>query len=159
MFRACSPTLITALTNTHQRLQELLNDGETNRQQVLEAAASWMVWAMAVDEAFWGDGYEEGRNQDPIGRAVLGLRHAWNRLKHDAKKIDELVLVQQAQGRTYPRRYPYSYRDMCWAKTLPCGHHEDEFQAYMALLAGQPIRHLASDITGYLQAVADPGGA
>lgn len=155
MANALSPTFLAALENTHKRLQAMLEDGSANEQQIVEALAGWMVWTMTVDDGFkQGDpGYEGRRRQDPGGNKLPGLRYAWNRLKHDAINLRNLLLVERAQGRRYPRRYPWSYQDISWLDLPPSGH-ASQYASYRAHLAGKPVRHLAQDVTSFLEAEA-----
>lgn len=160
MAAGCSPTFLTALRRTDQRLQEVPDEP----QDVLEALASWMSWALAVDDALRNrPNYAEQRAQDPAGCALPGLRHAWNQLKHDAHGLDELVLMRRA--RTYPRVHPWSY-EIRWLPELPeitrRGRQpskqvkEGEKRSYAQHLAGQRVRDLPPDITRFVLAQAEP---
>lgn len=161
VIRACSPTFLTALRNTGQRLQDVPDEP----QEVLEALASWMSWALAVDEALRrGRPNYEQQALDPVGRALPGLSHAWNQLKHDAQSLDDLVLMQRA--RSYPRVYPWSY-EIRWLDALPefprRGRQpakevrEKEKRSYEDHLAGHLVRELPPDVTRFLLTQADEG--
>lgn len=121
-----------------------------------------------MDEALWDrPGYVDQRAEDLGGRAVPGLRHAWNQLKHDARSLDDLVLVRRTEGRAYPRVHPWSYQEIRWLSQLPEGDRrrrppnrweEEEKGSYADYLADNPVRHLAPDITRFLLAQAEEEG-
>lgn len=118
--------LHTALRGFHEA--KLRYEERSESQDELEvfiplAEALW--WARSVDEGFEkidGSAYKGGRDADPQGRVMQGLRLARNRSGHQRA----LTIVRQ-EGLTYPLTYPMRYFDIVWRPLaeIPSGDRAD----------------------------------
>jgi hypothetical protein len=85
--------------------------------------------------------YRNIRDNDRLGRFVLGLRFAQNLLKHDSNIIN-IVTVQE--GVRYPVRFPATFFELYWKSvTTPLAGNKSEAVlsgAYSASVAGQLTR-------------------
>src|SRR4029077_7050300 len=132
--------------------------------------ASWMIWAMTIDELLCDEQqYIAMRAQDPGGRAVPGLRHAWNVLKHHGQNLADLLLVDLRPDRPIVTRAynpPRSHAVMApavearWKPfaelpqiTDPRVKHPDQEQAYIDHLATRRVQATAEPIQTFLLGV------
>src|SRR2546427_5324582 len=66
---------------------------DADAQPVLHLA-SWMNWAMTIDESLRvAPAYVQARRHAAGGQALVGLRHPWNLLKHEGQRLQDLLLV------------------------------------------------------------------
>ena len=156
MPRAASPTFLSALENAARRLRAVHEERTATKQQAFEALATWMVWAMAVDDqldqlVFKGEGYRERRASDAAGVGLPGVRYAWNVLKHQGRDLDGLV--EETPGVSWPIQCPLIWREIRWLPLcrLPSlSGHETQKQAYQQHLQERPVRLVAQPITKFL---------
>jgi len=161
-FRAC-------LTLAWQQLESARPASEDDPRPVLDLA-SWLSWAMTIDELLRRDGhYVAMRARDPGGQALLGLRHAWNVFKHQGQNLDDLLLVDVRPDRPIVTRAynpPRSHvivaavLEAQWKPfpdlppvTNPRQRHPHDEQAYINHLATKPVKATAERIHTFLLGV------
>lgn len=123
------------------------------------AISEVLIWVMALDERFAKvDGrYAASRRGDEFGRAIPGMRHAWNLLKH----ADLTGLVRLSDhGTAWPIQWPATWFELLW-KPLEALPRMPERQrspsqeaAYREHLAGHPVRLTLGGAIAFIHAEA-----
>lgn len=91
-----SQTFVECLKDDRQLLEQAHPTSEADAQQTIRTLAAWMQWVLIIDESLGKlhpQTYGHQRDTDAGGRAIHGLRYAWERLKHQGHRLDELVLT------------------------------------------------------------------
>jgi hypothetical protein len=92
-----SPTLVDCLMRERQALEEARPVSQDDVVQTICTLAAWMQWALVIDdvlEKLKTRAYVLQRAADPGGRALMGVRYAWERLKHQGDRLDDLLLTE-----------------------------------------------------------------
>ncbi len=105
------------------------------------AVSEALLWVMALDDRLKGDGrYTSSRAKDDGGRAIKGMRHAWNLLKHtDLERLIDL----SDHGAAWPMQWPATWFELRWKAiadlpTLKTG--KGQAAVYESDVAGRPVR-------------------
>lgn len=91
-----SPTFVDCLKRERAQLEQAQPTSEGDVEATVRTLAAWMQWALVVDDSLRqlnGQAYTDQRAKDQGGEALMGLRYAWERLKHQGHRLDELVLT------------------------------------------------------------------
>ncbi len=140
-----------------QRLKAAHHDLATSDGRAFQVVIEWITWTILVDQQLWNIGglqYEQGRESFPAGKAIMGVRHANNLVKHHGMRLDNLV--ELVGGMRFPAVFPMVFREITWVAfnqlpTVPKKHHHpDQENAHKTWLSGQPVRDMASGITSFL---------
>jgi hypothetical protein len=130
---------------------------DRDQDNAIQALADWMNWAMPIDEQLndtYKADYQSLRAADSSGRALPGVRHAWNLHKHQGHRIRSLVVI--SEGMAFPVRFDLPFFEIRWRQfddlPLPPDEHRSPNQeaVYRDQLQGQPVRMLAPGMTTFL---------
>jgi len=133
-------------------------------QEPFQAIADWLHWVLMLDEQLWAEPEYVGRRDgDEWGRAIPGLRHVWNLMRHHGHRMDEFVVIRPTDGWRFPLTFPLAFRDTSWRSfdELPLippekgtrwlAHEERTYQQH---LAGNGVRLVAHNVTAFLASEA-----
>lgn len=155
-----------ALRRAGGRLTQIHLTETVTDLEALVAAADWMLWVVDLDDQFSGlvgrKAYEAGRRVSVASLAILGVKYAWNLTKHHGHELESVVEVKK--GMQWPVQWPMAFREVTWLpfeRLTPIEQRDQDREwfkqreaAYRDLLAGRPVRLLASDITSHLTELA-----
>lgn len=147
------------------QLEEAQPDNADDVRPVL-ALASWINWAMTIDESLRSDrAYFGARQKAAGGQAIFGLRHTWNLLKHEGQRLQDLLIVNVQPDRAtvtraghWSRLIPAAAYEARWKpfarlpKIAPGSkhHHPNQEQAYVTYLENRPVKATVEPIQTFL---------
>ena len=166
-----SSTFFDLLKEDRDLLEHVDPASETCLMQTIRWLAAWMQWVLVIDESLGklNSSYGTKRDADGGGRAIHGLRYAWERLKHQGHRLDDLVLASMSADRsivtaaTNPPRsrvVPAATLEVHWKEldALPSpdlnwtekGPVKPKEAAYKQYLSGRPVIESTSSIQVFL---------
>lgn len=132
-----------SVRNSFQKLDNIVNEENPSDLDVYTAIGELLLWVVTSDEWHTKYGlsdYVSRRNQDEDGAILLGMRHAFNMLKHN---MDFFQIHRKDGGLEFSLEFPIEFEKITlkWmlAGDILNGIHENQKGNYIKYLEGEEI--------------------
>lgn len=141
-----------SLLDSFEKFYEASN--EANNHKIYTSIGELLLWIMTSDEwhrVHGGENYSNLRSEDPEGKLLLGMAHAFNSFKHN---MNFFKIHTKRGGMSFPISFPLVFKPVVieWmeAGDILEGKHPNQKKNYIKYLEGKDVEETFRSVISFL---------